>query len=103
MWFFGGRVGVGGHYYECISLTGNYFRKMSIKVENRNADEHTKADMKASEGSEMFYKVLIGKANNAITCTFGKGSLEQTFAATKCFGKSFFFFFFKNIKEIKLK
>ena len=90
MWFFGGRVGVGGHYYECISLTGNYFRKMSIKVENRNADEHTKADMKASEGSEMFYKVLIGKANNAITCTFGKGSLEQTFAATKCFGKSFF-------------
>ena len=76
---------------------------MSIKVENRNADDHTKADMKASEGSEMFYKVLIGKANKAITCTFGKGYLGQTFAATKCFGKSIVSFLFKNIKEIKLK
>ena len=88
----------GGHYYEYISLTGNYFRKMSIKVEDRNADEHTKADIKASEGSEMFYKVLIGKANKSNYMYIWERLLGTDICCNKLFWKikCFFFFFFKH-------
>ena len=48
----------------------NYLRKINITTENRNTDEHTKVYetiLKSSKGSKTFYKVLIGKAENANT------------------------------------
>ena len=72
------------YYYGCMisSITSN-LRKLSIPGGNRNADKYTKAYktiLKASKGSQTFYKVRIGKADKANTCT----NLETLFGTDIC-------------------